>query len=157
MKNIIFLAVLMGLLSQKSLAQTKEDFIEILEAIAEEPQADPLFQVELPQGRTMVLLRSLDRRNAQSARDAEQLFYDVLDEDLSFTAKPIRIMTQEEAGFNGADLRYCTTIGFRIGEDQADLMMSSTIQGEEQYYQGAFTLRKEFDGWKITGRNIRSR
>jgi len=137
--------------------QTKQDFIEILEAIAEEPQAEPLFQVELPEGRTMVLIRSLDRRTTQSARQGEQLFYDLLDEDLTFAAKPIRIMSQEEAGFNGANLQYCTTIGFRIGEEQADLMLSSTIEGENQYFQGAFTLRKEFSGWEVTGRNIRTR
>ncbi len=157
MTRIIILGAFLFFQLHLSSAQTKQDFIEILEVIAEEPQAEPLFQVELPRGRTMVLIRSLDRRNSQGARNAEQLFYDLLDEDLSFAAKPIRIMSQEEAGFNGADLRYCTTIGFRIGEEQADLMLSSTIQGEEQYFQGAFTLRKNFNGWEITGRNIRSR
>lgn len=155
--RLLIVVIICSMSSSLATAQTKEDFVDILEAIAEEPQADPLFQVELPRGRTMVLIRSLDRRNTQSARNAEQLFYDLLDEDLSFSAKPIRIMSQEEAGFHGADLRYCTTIGFRIGEEQVDLMLSSTIQGEEQLYQGAFTLRKEFGGWEITGRNVRSR
>jgi len=155
-KLIMSLGFLFVFLYQ-SKAQTKEDFIQILEAIAEEPQAEVLFQVELPEGRTMVLIRSLDRRNTPSARDAEQLFYDLLDEDLTYSAKPIRIMSQEEAGFSGANLQHCTTIGFRISEEQADLMLSSTLEGENQYFQGAFTLRKEFSGWEVTGRNIRTR
>ncbi len=155
MRIILFLILMSGVVLVS--AQSKEDFINILEALAEDAQADPLFQVELPEGRTMVLIRNIQRRNTQSSRDAEQIFYDVLNEDLTFTAKPIRILSQEEAQQLGVDLRYCTQIGFRISEEQADLMLSTTLEGEHELFQGAFTFRKDFSGWEITGRNIRSR
>ncbi len=135
--------------------QTKTDLIEILEAIAEDPQADPLFQVDLPGGKAMVLLRDLRRDINPGTRAMEQLFYDLLDEDLTFAAKPIRVMSEQEAIQQGADPQLCTTIGYRIQDDQADIMLRANIEGDRQYFQGAFTLRKEFSGWKVTGRNIR--
>ena len=156
MKKIFFAIALFGA-SLMIHAQTKDDLVDILEAIADDPQAAPLFQVDLSGGKTMVLLRDLNRGVNQGIRAYEQLFYDLLDEDLSFASQPIRIMSQEEAVQQGADPQLCTTIGYRISEDQADIMLRATIEGENNFFQGAFTLRKEFSGWEITGRNIRSR
>ncbi len=155
--KICWICIPLMLMSSCLWSQTKEDFVQILEALAEEPEADPLFQVELPDGRAMVLIRDLDRGIDQNRRAAEQLFYDVLNEDLTFASKPIVILSQEEAQQYGADLKFCTTIGYRISEEQADIMLTATLEGEQQYFQGAFTLRKNFSGWEVQGRNIRRR
>jgi hypothetical protein len=137
------------------MAQSREDIIAVIKAVSEVPELDPLFQVELSEGRTMVLLKN-DRLSAGS-NEVERNYFNMTNDDLWGFRKPVKIMTQQEAGHEGVRRDQLITLGLSFSGDQCNARFAATVDEGSRYFEGWVSLSRSGFDWIVTGSNVRTR
>ena len=136
-------------------AQSKEDIISVLKAIHTLPQLDPLFQVDLSEGPTMVLVKS-DRLNSGS-NDLERNYFTLTNDDLWGFDRPVKIMTSQEADFQGVRRDKMVTLSLTISGDQCNVGLDAALEEGSRYFKGWVSLVRNGFDWEVTGQNVRTR
>jgi len=136
-------------------AQTREDIIAVIKAVIEVPELDPLFQVELSEGQAMVLVKN-DRLSAGS-NEVERHYFSITNDDLWGFRKPVKIMTQQEAGHEGVRRDQLVTLGLSFSGDQCNARFAATVDEGSRYFEGWVSLSRSGFDWIVTGRNVRVR
>ncbi len=152
----MFLGMLLALAVQ-STAQTQQDLLDVLKSVSVLPEVDPLYQSQMPGGDYLVLLRPGDRNTGQGTSYDNRAFYDLSDNDFRSFPKPVTIMNEGDASQYGLDPTFLTSVSVKMESDQANVMLTSRIQEGDAFYRGVFTLRREFNGWEVTGKNVQTR
>ena len=138
-------------------SQTEQDLVDIIDAVSQHPDCEPLFQVELAGGPFLVILRP-DQRNVPSSQQYDNLLlWNLTDDDVMFLDRPVRIMSEGEAIQNGVEPRYLATISYKMDDESCSMMIQSGILEGERFFQGMFSLHKDFGGWTVTGKNTQIR
>lgn len=133
-------------------AQSKEDLIGVIKAISEIPELDPLFQVQLSEGPSMVILKS-DKMGA-NPNDVEREFFLLNSDDFWGFSRPVKIMTAQEADRYGVKRDMVTTLGLSFSEDMCNARLSGGIEENEQFLQGSVSLVKSGFDWEVKGKHI---
>ena len=136
-------------------AQTKDDIIAVIKSASELPELEPLFQVEMNSGPTMVLAKS-DRLSSGS-NVVEKEFWSLTSDDFWGFDRPVRIMTEQEANFEGVEREKMVSLSISFAGDQCNLGFTSTLEEGTRFFQGWISLDRSGFDWKVTGKNIRSR
>ena len=138
-------------------SQTEEDLVDIINVVSQHPDCEPLFQIELAGGPYFVILRP-DQRNVPSGQQYDNLLlWNLSDDDLMFLDKPVRIMSEGEAIQNGVEPRYLAILSYKMDAESCSMMIHSGILEGERFFQGMFSLHKDFGGWTVTGKNTQIR
>ncbi len=157
MMKVFICALSLGVLTHlDGIAQNQEDFVEILEVICDLPEVEPLFQAQVSGGPALILQRPDDRRIAIQGNYNNELLYDLRDEELTFFGKPVKIMTAGEAGQYGVNVLHLVNLSYRLVEDEASILMRTTLMEGDRSWQGMFSLTKDFGGWSLKGKNIQN-
>lgn len=143
------------LLGLQAHSQTKDDIVSVIKAVSEVAELDPLFQVELSGGPTMVLLKN-DRLNSGS-NEVERNYFSLTNDDLWGLARPVQILTYQEADFEGIRRDMMVILGLSFSGDQCNARFSCALQEGNRFLEGWVSLNREVFDWKVTGQNIRIR
>ena len=136
-------------------SQTKDDIISVIKAVSEVAELEPLFQVELSGGPTMVLLKN-DRLNSGS-NEVERNYFSLTNDDLWGFDRPVQILTYQEADLEGVRRDMMVVFGLSFSGDQCNARFSSTLQEGNRYAEGWVSLDRDGFDWKVSGQNIRIR
>ena len=138
-------------------SQTEEDLVDVIDAVSQHPDCEPLFQIELAGGPYLVILRP-DQRNVPAGQQYDNLLlWNLTDDDLMFLDRPVRIMSEGEAIQHGVEPRYLATLSYKLDAESCSMMIQSGILEGERFFQGMFSLHKDFGGWSVTGNNTQIR
>lgn len=136
-------------------AQTKDDLISTLKAASELPELEPLFQVEMASGPAMVLIKP-DRLRSGS-NEVERAYWNLSNDDLWGFSRPVKIMTEQEASFEGVEREKMVNLSLSFTGDQCNLGFTSTLDEGTRFFQGWVSLSRSGFDWEVTGKNIRIR
>ena len=136
-------------------AQTKEDIISVLKVVHTLPELEPLYQVNLSEGPTMVLTKN-DRLSSGS-NELERSYFNLTNDDLWGFDRPVKIMTAQEADFEGVSRAKMVTLSLSISGDQCNVGLDAALEEGSRYFKGWVSLVRSGFGWEVTGRNIRTR
>jgi len=155
--SYLVLVVLVSICHSAS-SQTKDDLIDILSAITNLAEMDPLFQAEISGGPALVLVRPNDRKIAAAGGFSNELLYDLQNHDLTFLDRPVQIMTEGEASQYGLQGRHLVILAYRFqGDEEASILMSCLLQEGDRTWQGLFSMIRDFGSWTVKGKNIQTR
>lgn len=150
--TFLFLLVLGGHLVK---AQSADDVIAILDAISKVSQLEPLYQVELAAGPTMVILK--DTRADVIDNELERTLQLLTNDDLWGFDKLVKIYSEDEMSLEGIRRDQVTGINMRINGDECQVRVSALVQHGDKYLQGWISLMREGFDWKVKGQSIQIR
>jgi hypothetical protein len=136
-------------------SQSKDDILSVINAVSEVAELEPLFQVELSGGPTMVLLKN-DRLSSGS-NEVERNYFSLTNDDLWGLSRPVKILTYQEADFEGIRRDMMVILGLSFSGDQCNARFSCALQEGNRFLEGWVSLNREGFDWKVSGQNIRIR
>lgn len=151
--TFLFSFILLTILNLK--AQSKEDIIAVLKASTALPELEPLFQNDLSAGPTLVLAKR-DRLNSGS-NEVERNYWSLTNDDLWGFDRPVKIMTEQEAGFEGVRNDKMVQLSLSFSGDQCNASFAASLEEGDRYFQGWVSLVRNGFDWEVTGKNIRIR
>lgn len=150
---IVMYALLAG--TCVSFSQTKEDIVAVIKAISSVPDIEPVFQVQLSEGPTMVILKN--DKMGSNPNEVERQFYLLTDDDFWGFPRSVRIMTAQEADRYGVKRDMMVNLGLSFSEDNCNARLSAGIEENEQLLQGSISLIKSGFDWEVKGKHIQLR
>ncbi|NND35043.1 MAG: hypothetical protein HKN76_20830 [Saprospiraceae bacterium] len=133
-------------------SQSKEDLVGVIKAISEIAELDPLFQVQLSEGPSMVIFKN-DKMGA-NPNPVEREFFLLTSDDFWGFSRSVKIMTAQEADQYGIKRDMLTTLGLSFSDDLCNARLSGGIEVNEQYLQGSISLVKSGFDWEVKGKHI---
>ncbi|MCB0688367.1 MAG: hypothetical protein KDC53_17635 [Saprospiraceae bacterium] len=152
---IRLITILFSLSTLMTYGQSKEDIIAVFKAASQLSELDPLFQVDLSAGPTMVLVKN--NRLSSGSNEVERNYWSLTNDDFWGFDRPIKIMTEQEAGFEGVRNDQLVSASLSFSGDQCNLGFTATIDEGTRYLQGWISLTRSGFDWEVTGQNIRTR
>ncbi|MBK8506235.1 MAG: hypothetical protein IPL46_30970 [Saprospiraceae bacterium] len=153
--RVFTLLIVLTTFSFQAQGQTKEDIVNVIKAVSEVAELDPLFQVELSGGPTMVLLKN-DRLSSGS-NEVERNYFSLTNDDLWGMARPVQILTYQEADFEGVRRDMMVVLGLSFAGDQCNARFSCVLQEGNRVLEGWVSLNRDGFDWMVTGQNVRIR
>lgn len=138
-----------------SLAQSKEDLVAVIKAISDVPDLDPVFQVQLSEGPSMVILKN-DKMGA-NPNEVERQFFLLTSDDFWGFSRSVKIMTAQEADRYGVKRDMMVSLGLSFSDDNCNARLSAGIEENEQFLQGSISLVKAGFDWEVKGKHIQIR
>jgi hypothetical protein len=138
-----------------SFGQTKEDIVAVIKAISAVPDLDPIFQVQLNEGPSMVILKS--DKMGTNPNEVERQFFLLTDDDFWGFARSVKIMTSQEADRYGVKRDMMVNLGLSFSNDNCNVRLSAGIEENEQFLQGSISLIKAGFDWEVKGKHIQIR
>jgi hypothetical protein len=138
-----------------SYGQSKEDIISVIKVASGLSELDPLFQVDLSEGPTLVLTKR-DRLTGGS-NEVERNYWSLSNDDFWGSPRPIRIFTEQEADQEGVRRDKMVSIVLSFSGDQCNIRFSAAIEEGTRYCQGWVSLIRSGFDWEITGKSVQTR
>lgn len=157
MKNIFTLCTigLFTFLNVSLEAQSKADVLRALELIFELPDTETLFQHDMTEGQTLLILRP-DNRRIGRQNAIENIIFDLTDDDFRYFSRPVRMISRQEARSQDIDERFLASLGLRVSPLQINLVIGAVIQEDLMAYTGTFSvIREDLEAdWEINSQNF---
>ena len=132
--------------------QTKDDVISVIKAISDVPDLEPLFQVPLSEGPTMVILKN-DKLGA-NPNELERQFFLLTDDDFWGFNRSVKIMSAQEADRYGVKRDMMVSLSLSFSDDLCNVRLTGGIEENEQYLQGSISLVRSGFDWTVKGKHI---
>lgn len=158
MKQIITLSLIafsLGIFSPAQ-AQEKEEVLELIEAVLDLDDVQPLYQHEFSQGPTLVFLKPERRSLGRNREDLmRNLLFELRTDDFSFFNNPVQVMTENEARALDIPLHHLADISIFMNETEAKIFLNCFLWQTRERYAGQFSFVRETeeDDWELNSKN----
>jgi len=161
MKQILSLFLFASLFSFQSLAQDKEDMLEIFKLISELEETQILYQNDLRNGRNLIFTKPTKRALGRGDWNKEvfNAIFEITNDDLYDFSNPVSFMTEEEA--EGMDIlpRRLANCTIFYEPNNVRVIITAHLWESRQDYTGQFSFIRdtEADDWEVNSRQFDTR